>query len=414
MTEALAKQCHAFTRARQIKSAAELLYILFLYCIAELSARQIAGVCAGSGKRISDEAVRQRLAACRQWLAALLGRMLPHGTLPHREDRPWRMVICDGSQISGPGATGTDWRWHICYDPVAQQVCDLQLSDVHTSESLTWFDLGAGDVVLGDRHFAKATAMVALRQRGPHLVVRMTPQLLKLVTADGESFDLVAALRAAADQTRRSFAAQVRDTKSDVTIPVWIHAHHLDAQQIARARRRVKRKATRNSRTPRAQTLFLAEWVLVLTTIAPTELSAEVILELYGVRWQVELVIKGYKSVFDADKVRARAGSPLAEVYLSGKLLFAVLVERRALRRLGNEWTQMSGARRATWWRVWKLIAAELTQAVLNTAVWSRWDWKAVLRAMAERQRKRKLQVIPAAVVEWLKRRPLGAVQQAA
>lgn len=413
-SEQMARECQAFQRARVIKSADELLYLVLLYSIADLSVREIAGVCAGSGKPISDEGVRQRLAACPQWVEGLLGKVLPASTLPPWAEGRWQLVLCDGSQISGPGAAGTDYRWHLAYDPVAQQICELHVSDVHTGESLTRYQLGPGMVVLGDRNFAKAPALVAARAQGAHVVVRMSPQYLKLWTREGAAFDLVAALRAAGEQPQVSFALQVREDKSGQAIPVWIHALHLSEQQCNRARRHAKRQAARKGQTPRAQTLFLSEWVLVLTTLPPEELSAEVVLELYRVRWQVELVIKRYKSLLDAAHVRAKQGSPLAEVYLLGKLLFAVLVERRAMARLGNEWTQMLTARLATWWRVWKLVAKEVIAAVLNPAAWSQWDWRAVLRALAERKRKRKLQVVPVAVAEWLRTTPLVPLRQAA
>jgi hypothetical protein len=410
----LARECQAFQRARVLESPEDLLYLVLLYSIGELSLREIAGVCTGSGKPLTDEAVRQRLGACPEWVERLVGKLLPVRALPAREDAPWQLVICDGSQISGPGATGTDYRWHLAYDPVAQQIQEWHVSDVHTGESLTRFTWGPGQVVLGDRAFAKAPALVATRASGAHVVVRMTPQCLKLWTRAGDVFDLVAALRAAGEQPRLSFALQVRDAQSGEVLPVWIHALHLNEQACNRARRRAKRQAQRRGRTPRAQTLFLSEWVLVLTTLAPAELGAEDLLELYRIRWQVELVIKRYKSLLGAARVRAKRGSPLALVYLGGKLLFALLVERRALARLGNEWTQMLTVRHATWWRLWKLIAQEVKEAVLDTASWSGWDWHAVLRAVAERQRKRQLQVVPVAVAEWLRTTPLVPLRQAA
>ncbi len=135
---------------------------------------------------------------------------------------------------------------------------------------------------------------------------------------------------------------------------------------------------------------------------------------LYRIRWQVELVIKRSKSLLAAARVRAKQGSSLATVYLGGKLLFALLVERRAMARLGTEWTQMLTVRQATWWRVWKLVAQEVSAAVLNPVAWSAWDWHAVLRALAERKRKRQLQVLPAAGADWLRTAPLVPMRQAA
>jgi len=410
----MARECQAFQRARVLESPEDLLYLVLLYSIGDLSLREIAGVCTGSGKPLTDEAVRQRLGACPQWVASLLGKLLPPSRVPERGEGPWQLLLCDGSQSSGPGAKGTDYRWHVAYDPVAQQIRELQVSDVQRGESLTRFVVGPGTVVLGDRNFAKAPAVVAVRTQGAHLVVRMPPQYLPLWSREGSRFDLVAALQAAGDQRRLSFALQVREEQSGQTLPVWIHALHLNAHQCNRARRRAHRQARRRGRTPRAQTLFLSEWVLVLTTLSPDELGAADILELYRIRWQVELVIKRYKSLLAAARLRAKRGSPLATVYLVGKLLFAVLVERRALARLGNAWTQMLPGRQATWWRLWKLLAQEMREAVLDTARWSAWEWHAVLRALAERKRHRHLQVVPPAVAQWLQSTPLVPLRQAA
>jgi hypothetical protein len=388
--------------------------LVLLYSIGELSLREIAGVCVGSGKPLTEEAVRQRLAVCPQWVEGLVGKLLPSRALPAGAEGPWQLVLCDGSQLSGPGASGTNYRWHLAYDPVAQQIRELHVTDVQTGESLTRSALGPGMVVLGDRNFAKAPALVATRKQGAHVVVRMTPQYLPLWTRDRIPFDLVAALRAAGPQPQLSFALRVRDAQSGEVLVVWIHALHLNEQACNRTRRRANRQARRRGRTPGARTLFLSEWVLVLTTLPPDELGAADILELYRIRWQVELVIKRYKSLLRAAHVRAQRGSPLAMVYLRGKLLFAVLVERRAMARLGNAWTQMLRVHQATWWRIWKLIAKEVQAAVLDTARWSTWEWHAVLRALAERKRNRQLQVVPPAIAEWLRTTPLVPLRQAA
>src|SRR5712691_351776 len=145
----LARECQAFQRARVLESREDLLYLVLLYSIGDLSLREIAGVCAGSGKPLTDEAVRQRLGACPQWVESLLGKLLPTSSLPARAEGPWQLVLCDGSQISGPGAQGTDYRWHVAYDPVAQQIRELHVSAVHTGESLTRYQLGPGLVVTG-------------------------------------------------------------------------------------------------------------------------------------------------------------------------------------------------------------------------------------------------------------------------
>jgi hypothetical protein len=77
---------------------------------------------------------------------------------------------------------------------------------------------------------------------------------------------------------------------------------------------------------------------------------------LYRCRWQVEIAIKRWKSVLDVDALRAKATSPLAEVWLHGKLLYALMLERRMRRQLGDSWGRLDHERVGTWWRVWGML----------------------------------------------------------
>ena len=146
---------------------------------------------------------------------------------------------------------------------------------------------------------------------------------------------------------------------------------------------------------------------MILTSVAPEVLGAEVVLELYRCRWQIELLFKRYKSLLDVDQLRARAGSVLGKVWLHGKLLYAVLIERRARRRCGPEWTRLDGERCSSWWRVWRLIRDELTPLMTLSQCWHVEAWPAALKALAERPRKRRLQRLPSSVVLWLQQPPV-------
>jgi hypothetical protein len=52
--------------------------------------------------------------------------------------------------------------------------------------------------------------------------------------------------------------------------------------------------------------------------------------------YNIELAIKRCKSLLDVDALRARQGSPLAELWLYGKLLYALLLDKRLRRTLGD------------------------------------------------------------------------------
>jgi hypothetical protein len=142
--------------------------------------------------------------------------------------------------------------------------------------------------------------------------------------------------------------------------------------------------------------------VLVFTTLPPAVLSAQTIMTLYRCRWQVELAIKRWKSVLDVDALRAKARSPLAEVWLHGKLLYALLLERRMRRKLGDSWGRLDQNRRVTWWRVWGMLKDEIAPMVTGALFWKDEAWTACLNVLAERPRRRRLQQLPPEAVAVL------------
>ncbi len=120
-------------------------------------------------------------------------------------------------------------------------------------------------------------------------------------------------------------------------------------------------------------------------------------------RWQIELYIKRLKSILQLGQIKAGRGSRLAQVHILAKLLYALLLEAVAADRLGREWTQMSGVRRGTWFRVWKMMHDEFIEAVIGTADWQDWEWRVTLKLLLERRRKRKLQRLSQPIIRWLK-----------
>ena len=88
--------------------------------------------------------------------------------------------------------------------------------------------------------------------------------------------------------------------------------------------------------------------MLVCTTLAPAVLSPQTIMALSRCRWQVDIAIKRWKRVLDVDALRAKATSPLAEVWLQGQWLYAVMLERRMRRQLGDSWGRLDHERLGT------------------------------------------------------------------
>jgi DDE family transposase len=395
----MAREFKAFVRAKKVKTPEHLLRVVFLYCGLDKPLREVAGTFTALYESITDQSVAERLRACGPWVKALLRQMLPMSavaTLPQE----LRFLVIDASCIQAPGAKGTDYRLHIAMDLVSLQFVEVFVSDVHTGETLKHFALAPGDVAMTDRGYAQAQGMSDAVKRGAGLIVRLNPLSVVLGDALGQSLSLRAALQRQKSETIRTLEVVIRSSDGQDEVRGWVHAYRLNAEQAGRARHKCRQRHKKG--TPKVETLYLAGWVLVFTTLPPAVLSAPTIMALYRCRWQVELAIKRWKSVLDVDALRAKVHSPLAEVWLHGKLLYALMLERRMRRQLGDRWGRLDHERLSTWWRVWGMLKDEMAPMITGALFWREDAWAACLKVLAERPRRRKLQQLPPEAIDLL------------
>jgi hypothetical protein len=391
-TVQMARAFKAFVRAKKVKTPAQLLRVVFLYCGLDKPLREVAGTFTALYESMTDQAVAERLRACGPWVQAMLRQMFPMAavaSLPLGR----RFVVIDASSIQAPGATGTDHRLHIAMDLVSLQFLEVLVSDVHTGETLKHFTFAPGDIAVADRGYAQCQGMSAALQQGADLIVRFHPFSVVLGDATGAPLELCAALKRQRMETLRTLAVTLRSTGGQHEVRGWVHAYRLNVEHANRARHKCRQGHKKG--TPSAASLFLAGWVLVFTTLAPTVLSAQTIMALYRCRWQVEIAIKRWKSVLDVDALRAKAHSPLAEVWLHGKLLYALMLERRLRRQLGDSWGRLDRERVSTWWRVWGMLKDEMAPMITGALFWKEDAWAACLKVLVERPRRRTLQRLP-------------------
>jgi len=395
----LARECKALVRAKKIKTPEHLLRVVLLYCGLDKPLREVAGIFTALYESITDQSVAERLRACGPWVKALLRRMLPLvpvAALPEGK----RFLVIDASTVQAPGATGIDHRLHLCMDLVSLEFVEVLVTDVHSGETLKHFRLTPGDVAVADRGYAHPPGLSAAVKQGAELIVRLNPFSVVLCTPTGQPLALGNALKRQPAETIRTLAVVIGSADGQHEVRGWVHAYRLSAEQANRARQKCRQR--HKTGQPRAEALFLAGWVVVFTTLAPAVLSAATLLAVYRCRWQIEIAIKRWKSVLDVDALRAKAGSALAEVWLHGKLLYALLVERRMRRTLGAGWGRLDQARVGTWWRLWGRLKDAIAPLITGALFWQAEAWEACLQVMAERPRRRKLQQLPPEAIALL------------
>lgn len=377
----LARDFGAFTRKRAIRSAEELLRAVLLYSGLDQSLREVAANLTQNGCRLSDEAVRWRLSGCEEWLQEMVAAMMPK-----QEDEKvvgeLRFKIVDSTCIQAPGAVTGDYRLHLLWDHGKQCLGDLLLTDNKTADSLQLFEWQEGDVVLADAGYAKADQLATVKASGAEFVVRCAPKQIRLYLPGGKRLNVVNELEKVGPGKKVISMRVMIDAKAGLQ-PAWLHAYRLPDEKAHEARRRLKRRAQKKyGGKVSKDMLCLVDWVLLLTSLPPEVAPAKVVGELYRGRWQVEIVIKRLKSLLDLDALRARRGSRLAKVYLLGKLLYSLIIERRTLR--------LKRARDVEW-RLWKLIALRLKASIAFPNQLDHHIDDDVLKVLRERPRKRKL-----------------------
>jgi hypothetical protein len=82
-----------------------------------------------------------------------------------------------------------------------------------------------------------------------------------------------------------------RDAKSKTRIV----ARRVTTAAATEHRRQVKRRAQRQGYTPSTRSLCLCDWEIIITNLSD-EWTAQQVLDLYRVRWQIELIFKAWKS----------------------------------------------------------------------------------------------------------------------
>lgn len=281
---------------------------------------------------------------------------------------------------------------------MTQRVVSMEITDSRTGESLLRYEWRPGDVVLADSGYARAPQLKAVTERGAEFVVRCPPTAVRMLLKTGEKLNI-------ADELGK------REGSASVTIPVmidckeasqeaYLHAFRLTESAAKESRRKMRRRSSKRGRPmPRPDTLYLAGWTLLLTSFKPEQVSAETIGNVYRARWQIEIVIKRLKSVLNLDALRARRGSRLAQVYLLGKSLYALMIEKRALK--------ISRTREVEW-RLWRIVADQIRSWITLAEILDPDINRDVIKVLKERSRKRqRLRTKIAGIVQKLGLKPI-------
>lgn len=321
-----ARQLGAMRRARYIKEPSVVLRILLMHVALGCSLAETAARAQASGlAQISSVGVFKRLRAAGAWFGWLARQMRGAAELPETMTGR-RLRAVDATSVHEPGSTGTDWKIHYAVN-LADLECDFfQLTEIgQGGETFRRVPVVAGDIVMGDRVYASPPGVSHVVNAGGDVIVRLNRSALPLYERNGKRIDLLPRLRKLKGKAPREYSAWVKNTNGD-----WIAGRLIVLRQSAeatrRALRRMQRRAQMNRSTITEQAQECAGYFMVWTTVEKTITSSQ-ILDLYRLRWQIELVFKRMKSILGLGHLPKT--DPLsARSWLQGKIFVGLLIER--------------------------------------------------------------------------------------
>jgi hypothetical protein len=241
------------------------------------------------------------------------------------------MHILDASIISEPGKTGSQWRLHYCLS-WPSLTCDFfKLTPVEgkgNGESFCQFPVIAGGYYLADRGYSAPSGIRHVSENGAHLAVRLNPDAVRLLSADGQLFPLIEKLQTV---SKPGLIAEWDITVADSADRLaaigrlCVIRKTEEAFQLAKAK--LERKAQKNNTTLRPETLEYAKFVMVFTTFPRESFPAVAVLDWYRLRWQIELVFKRFKQIAQLGHL-PKYDPESSKAWLYGKLVVALLTEK--------------------------------------------------------------------------------------
>lgn len=325
--EMSARECGALTRRRVIDSAETLLRLALVHAFCDHSLRETAAWAEISGvAEISDVALLKRFRRCGPWLAHLVVAKLAERSNWQRtsDDGPYVRLV-DATHFRSPGPSGTRWRLHLGMHLGTLATDHVELTTASTGESLDRFNVAPGDLMVGDRGYAHRNPLVKIALSNASFLVRLPWSVLPLTEVDRTPFDLFGFLRRIPDAKAAEAPVILTDTKGQ-SVACRIIAVRKSSASAEASRKKALADSKRKGRKIDPRTLEAAEYVMLITNLDTDRLPCQKALDIYRLRWQIELVFKRFKSLLNLDHVSAREPR-MIQTYVLAKILGALLVE---------------------------------------------------------------------------------------
>ena len=276
---------------------------------------------------LSPVGLMYRLRASADWLAAIAGSLLARREPSAVAGLGLKLRVVDGSVISAPGK-GPRWRLHGVYDVAEERFSTLELTRSRTAEALERAAIGPGELVMGDRVYARPDGLHHVVKAGGEYLVRLGRRSLTLAFADGRPFDLAEVLDRSDRDGKGDLDVLVLDGRDArrAPLPARLVVLKKPPDAAEKARKQALRASQRGGHKNDPLSLRAAEHLMLITSLRRDQASPDELAALYRLRWRIELAFKRLKSLLHIDRLPAKDEN-LARAWIFAHLIAALLIE---------------------------------------------------------------------------------------
>ena len=310
--DATALSNRALVRCRKIPNAEVLLRSFLIYAALDMSFKDAAATITAEGSaELAGPSLFYRFRLSEKWLTHVLAQLLQNNE-PF-EPTKMRLRLVDATVLTGPGSTGTDYRAHVVYDPCGSKITSVEVTDFTGGEGFARHPILENDLIVGDRAYSTANGIASVKQRKGHVLSRLNTGSIRLCN---EAREVVKLKSLEKDIPKTgvitfNFMLPIPPVRELNTARSWNIKRAIDWIPV-----RVLAARTRKN-----------EVIWLLTTTSEEAIPAQKCMEIYQLRWQIELKFKRLKSLLNFDNLKSKDG-PSAVPWILAKLIAAALIQK--------------------------------------------------------------------------------------
>lgn len=329
--DAKATELGALVRKRKIETPDILLRLLLIHLADGKSLRTTAAYAHEVNLcDINDVALLHRLKASAEWfrwIAVELAKELRGPILPGGLFRKYRIRLVDGSSVSEAGSTGTDWRIHYCFQLNTFKCDTFKITSPRETETFKQYSVEKDDLMVGDRGYCQRKGIMHVLKSQGQVLVRFHSTNLPMFTRKGKPWPVLNHLRSIDDGEVGDWDVWFKDPEDGHLVKGRLCSLRKSKEAIEKAKKQLRRMASKKGKKLRPETLEYAEYVSLFTTVNRHNFKGESILSLYRGRWQIELVFKRLKGIVSIGHL-PKYNPESCMAWLYGKMVVALLTER--------------------------------------------------------------------------------------